>query len=72
MVDFGEDGDFVVGEFGEFGGVLEFLHVHHLDRVELLVLLVLALVDVAVLPLADLLHQHVVLDYLVHSSLVEL
>ena len=66
VVDFGENGDFVVGEFAEFGRVLELLHVHHFDRVDVFVPAVLGPVDVPVLPLAHVLLQHVVFDHLVH------
>lgn len=46
--------------------MLEFLDVHHLHCVDALVFAVLGLVNVAVLALADLLLEYVVLDYLVH------
>lgn len=46
--------------------MLEFLNVHHFDCVDAFVFAVLGLVHVAVLALADLLLQDVVLDYLVH------
>lgn len=48
--------------------MLEFLNVHHFDCVDAFVFAVLGLVHVAVLALADLLLQDVVLDYLVHAE----
>lgn len=70
VVYFGQDGDLVVGELAQFGRVLELLDVHHLHCEDLLVFAVLCLVDVAVLALADLLEQDVVLYYLVHLTLL--
>jgi hypothetical protein len=69
VVYFGQDGDLVVGELAQLGRLLELLDVHHLHCEDLLVFAVLCLVDVAVLPLADLLEQDVVFYYLVHLSL---
>jgi hypothetical protein len=70
VVDFGEDGDLVVGELREFGSVFELLDVHYFYCVELFCFLVLTFVYVAVLPLADFLQQDVVLDDFVHCTCV--
>lgn len=66
MVDLSEDTYFIIGELAELGSVLELVHAHHLHCEDLLGLAVLGPVNVAVLPLAHALHQHVVLHYLVH------
>lgn len=50
--------------------MFELLDVHHFDCEDLLVFAVLCLVDVAVLTLADLLEEDVVLYYLVHLTLL--
>ena len=69
IADSREDGDLVVGELGELGSVLELIHAHHLHCKQHVVLPVLGLVHVPVLPLPDLLQQHVVLNHLVHRSI---
>ena len=66
VVNLGQNGDLVVGELTEFWGVFELLDVHDFDCVILVGFAVLGLVDVAVLTLADLFEEGVVLDHFVH------
>lgn len=53
MVDFGEDGNLVVGELAQLGSVLELLDIHHFHGVMLMSLSVLGLVDVTILTLSN-------------------
>jgi hypothetical protein len=52
MVDFGEDGNLVIGELAQFGGFLEFFGTHDFDCIQFFIFLILSLVDIAVLSLS--------------------
>lgn len=66
MVDFGQNGNFVVGKLTELRSMLELFHIHNLHCEVLVILLVLGLVDVSILSLTDFFKQHVIFNYFVH------
>lgn len=66
VIDFGENGYLVIGEFAEFRCMFEFLDIHNFDSIVLMCFLVFCFVDITILSLPNFLDKNVILDNFVH------
>ena len=66
VVDFRENGDFVIGELTKFRSMFKLLNIHNFDSIELMSFLIFCLVNIAILPLSYFFYQDVILDNLIH------